>query len=440
MKIISPANQTVMAILGKAREGTDYRMLHFCVEEAVNEGVLLFNLLTKELLLLTQEEYENRLELDALKQRWFVVPAETKDKEYASTVRWVHQMRAKKTGTINGYTIFTTTDCNARCYYCFELGWNRIHMTEDTAKQTLAYIKKHCGGKKVHLAWFGGEPLYNMKPIDIICQGLQEAGIEYSSTMVSNGYLLNAQTVEKAVNSWKLQKVQISLDGTEDVYNKIKAYIYDNVNAFEEVMKNIGLALQANIKVQIRLNMDLSNHKDLMELVDQLALRFEGMAGLSVYASHLFKNGVASADLYTCEEWMQRETAMEQLEQRIARHHLADKRGIKPIVRLTHCMADDDNCMVVSSSGHLGRCEHCHEEDYIGHVADGVIDTAKAATWKELVPEIPECAQCFYYPYCILLKRCSTSNVCFQQNRDIKKRKLRLSMVNEYEKWLNQQK
>ena len=44
------------------------------------------------------------------------------------------------------------------------------------------------------------------KPIDIICQGLQEAGIEYSSTMVSNGYLLNAQTVEKAVNSWKLQK------------------------------------------------------------------------------------------------------------------------------------------------------------------------------------------------------------------------------------------
>jgi hypothetical protein len=58
MNIISAANETVMTILGKAKEGASYRMLHFTAETPVAEGMLLFNLLTKELVLLTKEEYD----------------------------------------------------------------------------------------------------------------------------------------------------------------------------------------------------------------------------------------------------------------------------------------------------------------------------------------------------------------------------------------------
>ncbi len=440
MKIISPANETVMKILGKAKEGAAYRMLHFCAETPVEEGILIFNLLTKELVLLTQEEYEGRLESEYLRKQWFVVPTELQDKEHSSLVRWVQKSRVKKTGEITGYTIFTTTDCNARCYYCFELGWNRIHMSEETAYQTLDYIKRHCGGQKVKLTWFGGEPLYNMKPIDIICEGLKEAGIEYKSSMVTNGYLFDAEAVEKAVNSWKLFRLQIALDGTEEVYNKTKAYIYKDVNPYKVVMHNIGLLLDAGISVSIRLNMDLSNHQDLMDLVDEMAQRFAGKSGLGIYAHHLFKNGTPSAELYTNEEWKQREEKMEALEKKIAAYGLVVKNGISKSIKLGHCMADNDEAIVVSSTGHLGCCEHCNEEEYVGHVSSDELDKAKIATWKEQIPEIPECAECFYYPSCLELKKCSTSSICFQQVRETKLRRVRQAMANEYEKWQKTQK
>ena len=434
MKIISPANETVMTILGKAKEGTSYRMLHHTAETLVDEGMLIFNLLTKELLLLTREEYENRLELDYLKQRWFVVPTELKEKEYAAKVRWVEQLRKKKTTDITDYTIFTTTDCNARCYYCFELGWNRVHMTEDIAKHALDYIKKHCGGKKVSLTWFGGEPLYNMEPISIICQGLQQAGIAYTSSMATNGYLLDEQTVKKCAESWNLTRLQIALDGTEAVYNKIKAYIYKDVNAYETVMHNIGLVLAAGIEVYIRLNMDLSNHSDLMALVDELARRFGSSKKLYIYANHLYKNGVPSADLYTPQEWIQREEAMTLLEQKITHYGLHRKGGIRKHIKTNHCMADLDSSIVIYSDGHLGRCEHCNENEYVGHVTGDEIDAAKTATWKEQIPEIPECDTCFFYPSCLELKKCSTSSVCFPQARETNLRRVREQMRNEYDK------
>lgn len=439
MKIVSPANETVMTILGKAKEGTEYRMLHFCAETPVEDGILIFNLLTKELVLLTQEEYDNRLELEYLRKQWFVVPADLKDKEYSTKVRWVEKLRKKKSEEITGYTIFTTTDCNARCYYCFELGWNRIHMSDETALQTVEYIKKHCGGKKVNINWFGGEPLFNMRPIDIICEGLKKAGVEYTTNIVTNGYLLNEETIKKAIDSWNLKRVQIALDGTEAIYNKVKAYIYKGGNPYEVVLHNIGLTLDAGMIVIIRLNMDLSNHQDLLKLVDELAERFKGKKGLCIYANHLFKNGVPSADLYTYEEWKQREEAMDTLEQRIAQYDLMNKGGISKRIKQNHCMADSDSAIVISSTGHLGRCEQCDENEYIGHVSSDEVDTAKAATWKEQIPEIPECAECVCYPECLELKKCSTSSVCFQQVRETKLRRIKQEMGNEYRKWLKNQ-
>ena len=439
MKIISPANETVMTILGKAKEGTAYRMLHFCAEVSVADGVLIYNLLTKEMVLLTKEEYEDRLNSEYLRKQWYVVPVELKDKEISTKVRWVEKMRQKKTEEITGYTIFTTTDCNARCYYCFELGWNRVHMTDETARQTLEYIKKHCGGKPVRITWFGGEPLFNSRPIDIISEGLKEAGISYSSVMVTNGYLMDEQTVEKAVNSWNLKKLQMALDGTEAVYNKIKAYIYKDVNAYQKVLHNIGLVLDAGIGTAIRLNMDLSNHQDLMNLVDELAERFEGKENLCIYAHHLYKSGVPSADLYTYEEWKQREEAMDRLEQKILSYGLAIKGGISKSTKLIHCMADNDGAVVVAPNGFLGKCEQCDEKEYIGHVGSEELDLAKIETWKEQIPEIPECADCFFYPQCLELKKCATSSVCFQQVRETKLRQTKREMVNEYTNWLKKQ-
>jgi UTP--glucose-1-phosphate uridylyltransferase len=85
--------------------------------------------------------------------------------------------------------------------------------------------------------------------------------------MTSNGYLFDEKLVTKAVHSWNLEDIQITLDGTENVYNKTKNYIYKNTNAFKRVIDNIGLLLKAGVRVMIRLNIGEHNKEDLYELV-----------------------------------------------------------------------------------------------------------------------------------------------------------------------------
>lgn len=436
MKIISPANETVMTVLGKAKGGTAYRMLHFTVETPVAEGMLIFNMLTKELVLLNREEYEGRLESEYLREQWFVVPEQTKDQELSDTVRWVAKMREKKSPYITSYTIFTTTDCNARCYYCFELGWNRVHMTEETALKAVQYIKNHCGGQKVNISWFGGEPLYNMGVIDIICDGLRKEGIAFESYIVTNGYLFDKQTVEKAVKSWNLVRAQIPMDGTQEIYNKTKAYIYkDEKNPYQVVMDAMGHLAQAGVEVFVRLNMDLHNHADLMKLVDEIGQRYKGEERFYIYAYHLFKNGVASAELHTSEQWQQRDDAMTALYEKIKGYGMIKKRGIFKHIKLGHCMADNDRAVTIGPNGDLGRCEQCDEKEFVGHIDREGFDEKKMASWKEQIDQIPECATCFCYPECLELKKCSTANVCFPQAKTDKLRQAKHRMEFEYEVW-----
>lgn len=438
MKIISTVNETVLTILGKPKAAASgYRLLHFCAECKVDDGILLFNLLTREMILLTEEEYSRLTELDYLKEHWFVVPQETKDKEYSDLVKWVLKTRKKKSDAITSYTIFTTTDCNARCFYCFELGRSRIPMSNETALKVVQYIKAHCGGKTVKLAWFGGEPLFNMEVIDTICNGLRQEGIEFKSTMISNGYLFDDTAVQKAVNNWNLEQVQISLDGTEAVYNKAKAYIYKEGNPYQIVLDNIGRLLDASITVRIRLNMDLYNAENLLALVDELAQRYSEKSGLYIYAHHLFDINQPMAELHSDEGWTQRSQAMQKLNEKILHYNMLNQKGISKNIKLNHCMADSGNAVTIAPTGDIGLCEHFSEDEFIGHIDQEGFDSKRVASWKETTPEIPECAECFYYPACIRLKKCTNESICFPQLREGKIMQARNAMRFEYNQWKN---
>lgn len=436
MASITPPHESVLKILAKFRSsGVCVRLLHYCISFPVEEGILLFNLLTREMVLLTAEEWQNRLENDYLKDHWFVVPEDCKDKEYADLVKWVLANKKKKNEPITGYTIFPTTDCNARCFYCFELGRSRLPMSEETAHKVVRYIGDHCGGEKVKLSWFGGEPLFNQGAIDIICDGLGEKGIAFTSKMVSNGYLFDEETVEKAVKCWNLKRVQITLDGTEKVYNKVKAYIYKQGNPYRTVMDNIGRLLDASVNVTIRLNMDMRNAEDLLALVDELASRFDGRKGLYVYAHHLFDGDKPMADIHTKEEWELRDAAMCRLNEKIQQHGLDSQSGIRKTPKSNFCMADSGNAITILPSGEIGLCEHYSESEFIGHIDREGFDQTVVNSWKERILEIPECAECFYYPDCLQLKKCTNSSVCFEQLRRDHRRRTERQMLWEHQKW-----
>ena len=164
-----------MKLLGKQnyRAEETYRLMYFVVQAEVDDGLLLLHNMTKEMVLLSQEEQrvfeQCPTDLPELIDRWFLVPTGHDDCKLSRQILEVARMIAQPRPHITDYTIMTTSDCNARCFYCYELGQSRRTMTEETALQTADYIIGHCGGEAVSIVWFGGEPLFNKPVISLIC-------------------------------------------------------------------------------------------------------------------------------------------------------------------------------------------------------------------------------------------------------------------------------
>lgn len=438
MKQIINAHHTILNILGKAqlsRQGN--RLSKYCLALQTGDGVLLFHTLTRELLLLTPEEYANAPTNAYLQEHWFAVPETLCEKELVDLVRWVRQNLNKSPKAITNYTILTTTDCNARCFYCYERGCTKVSMNEETARSTIAYIKEHCGGQKVKITWFGGEPLVNFPVIDQICEGLDKEGVDFESRMVSNAYLFDDNMISKAVGAWKLKSVQITLDGTEAVYNRSKAFIYRNGSAYQVVTRNIAHALDAGLFVVIRLNMDLNNAEDLLLLADELAARFKNQKRLRVYANLLFDTEDPENKRYAQEQWERLYALLHQLDEKLLRYGLSDaaKRGLRRDLPMSHCMADSGNAVVIVPDGHIGLCEHFTESEFIGHIRSSELDRNVIASWKEHRDELPECDDCFYYPECVKLKKCNGSPKCCDYIRQDIRAKTHQAMQNEYRRW-----
>ena len=442
MQTILPPSGNTMKILGTAKPaGHGLRWMTYVLTQPVEGGVLAFHTLTRALLLLTPGEYAAPDGLPALRDGWFRVPQELDDPKYADHVRFIRQTMLKKPEHITGYAVFTTTDCNARCFYCYELGRSRVPMREETARKAAAYMAAHCGGERVHINWFGGEPLFTKPVIEIICADLAQRGVEYHSKMISNGYLFDEETVRRAVEHWKLEQIQITLDGTESVYNRVKAFIdRTDKSPYQVVVANIGRLLDAGIAVSIRLNMDAHNADDLMKLADELHERFGGQKKLSVYSHTLFEfSGNATARIRAAEERHALYAKQQRLLQKLAAYGIGRKSGLRKDFRLNQCMADSGNAVTILPDGNLGLCEHYTKDSFVGHLDREGLDAQMVRSFRERWEPIAACKTCFYYPECIRLKKCGECEACFPEMQDENRQRLLFEMQNTYAAWLKKE-
>lgn len=442
MKTILQPSGNIMKILGKAKPAEyGLRWMYYVVTQPVDGGVLVFHTLTRAMFLLTTEEYTAPDALPELRDGWFRVPQEMDDQKYADHVRFICRTMQKEPEHITTYTIFTTTDCNARCFYCYEMGRSRIPMNDETAHKAATYIAAHCGGEKVHLHWFGGEPLFNKQVIDIICTDLTEKGITYDSMMTSNGYLFDRDTVEQAVSHWKLKSVQITLDGTEEIYNSSKAFIYkDGKSPYKIVIGNIQRLMDAGVTIIIRLNMNNQNAENLMQLADELHERFGGQKKFYVYSHTLFEfSGNRSAHIRTADDRCQLYEKQQQLRQKLAQYDIGQKQYLRKDIRFNQCMADSGNAVTILPDGNIGLCEHYTEDNFAGHLDQGGLDTQVVQRFRECWTQTENCKVCFYYPQCIRLKKCREENECFPEVREAHRQNLLDGMCNTYTAWLKKE-
>lgn len=210
MKTIFEANKNILALLGEQKIDTSikFRMMNFCISEKIDEDkIYIFNNMTKEVCVLNNSEFEqfSKLNLDdknvlELAKRWFIVPENFNEVKTFDQIRdlYLSIRNAESDDSMNSFTIVPTTDCNARCFYCYENDCKKYSMNEKTAHDVASFIKRNIHSDKAQLRLFGGEPLVGAKIIDIICQDLLDADIKIVSDIISNGYLFGDAMVKKA--------------------------------------------------------------------------------------------------------------------------------------------------------------------------------------------------------------------------------------------------
>lgn len=313
---------------------------------------------------------------------------------------------------IMAYTILPTFGCNARCVYCYEEGVKPVAMTEETAEQVIRYIVQTRRGDKVGLNWFGGEPLLGIKNIDRICEGLREAGLEYSSSMISNGSLITPEIVAKMAGDWKLSKIQISMDGAERDYISRKRYYADH-DDYHRVMRSVSDMSEAGIHVSIRCNVDEDNWDGIPQFLADLKCGVAHKTNVDVYFGPLNAVRMGENDLAMWEKTRDARHLIEEAGFRAARFL-----GLCLDFQTAFCMADADN-VVIAPDGSLYPCEHCPPESRFGDIWHGVTDEAARKAFCRVDRTREKCRKCPFLPDCTNFSACPSQDSHCRQAREL---------------------
>ena len=414
MKTIVEGKTNIIRLLGRQRLiNTKYRIMKYVLHAECAEGVLLLNVITGRVVLLEEEDAPllrnlpsaYSVKMNDLIENYYLVPEDYDEKNTVQKLRSILGRILEPKG-IEGYTILTTTNCNARCFYCYESDLPRLNMDEATAENLVKYMVDHReDNSTLKLHWFGGEPLVCVNRIDQICEDLTARNIGFVSSMTSNGYLFTEQMVKRAVTSWRLKSIQITLDGTEGIYNRTKAYVAVKGSPFQRVLDNIQLLISFGIRVIIRLNLDKHNYFDLKDLINELANKIKDHKMIEVYSHVLFEDAGFTPIKRDDESRVKLYSKQVELNIELEKLGLNRQRRTLPFLKTHHCMADISNSVVVYPDGKLFKCEHVEIGDDFGHIEAGISNQNGIIKFQELT-ELPECDICPIYPTCILLRNC----------------------------------
>lgn len=178
--------------------------------------------------------------------------------------------------TETNYTILLTYNCNLECIYCYEgERKNNKFMDENTCLKVIDFILNDIKSKKsskVNIMFYGGEPLLNIKCIELLGENLKyrlnKLGIEFSSSMISNGINLSLDIIEK-LKLLNLYQIQITLDGPKEIHDSRRCS-KNNISYFNTILENIKNASRY-FKVILRINFDRQNFKTITSLIDDIA-------------------------------------------------------------------------------------------------------------------------------------------------------------------------
>ena len=301
------------------------------------------------------------------------------------------------------FRVWTTSGCNARCFYCFEKGLKVETLTEDKYEKVINYITKDLVERdRCVIEWFGGEPLLNTKAIDAITKGVKEIckekHAEYYSTIITNGSLLTPEIVHKMENEWTITNIQITLDGSESAYNKIKNYYNPEKYNFKQVINNILLFKNSKIKVGIRFNYTEDNYEDILDVIRYLGPLVQDSKNITCYVYPIWSTlNVDEKNKFISE--VEADQNLINIFEEILKYNLNTlKRLIRTNRKFTSCKSCNKNSCTILPSGNISKCSESFNKIY-GNIDEGILDQDGFDSWSSRDLD-QECIDCVYLPIC----------------------------------------
>ena len=177
-------------------------------------------------------------------------------------------------------TISLTKKCNFNCTYCYEKKDN-CTMNIKTIDNLVKLIKILMRNKKtLKVNWFGGEPLIEKNLLEALSRELikycRENKKLYFSTMTTNGYLLDTNTL-KLLMKLKVYSFQITIDGTKKTHNTLRPLsnggeTYDKILInLKEISKKIKSPM---LRILYRCNFTSDSWNDYKSVIEEYCKNF----------------------------------------------------------------------------------------------------------------------------------------------------------------------
>ncbi len=395
---------------------SDYNIPVFLKDGAV----LLFNSCSRALIKLSKGEYlklsdpETDLkesfpdkQLHSLISNQFIVP---KEKDELAALERNYNLVRQNDSALN-LTIAPTFDCNLACGYCFQgLDKAKSKITPVVKDGILEHIRNQKARlEQLSVTWYGGEPLMAKPGLldlsDELISFCDLNSINYSASIVTNGYLLTRKTASE-LWSRRVTWAQVTIDGMPETHNKMRPKV-NGKGSFEKITENIkDVLVNTPMAIHVRVNVGQDNIEQCEELLHFFHKEMPLSTGrFKVYFAPIDASTPESGSAF--EQSLSRKVFNEKLRQLTA---LGQKLGVinptaAPNSILGMCVAVQKNGLVIAANGDVHKCwETMHDSTKkIGTIFE--INKAFASynnqLWRHWSPYDNEtCRNCKVIPIC----------------------------------------
>ena len=287
--------------------------------ETNEDEIIMLNLINAAADVINNEIYykikNNINELDdnvvaKLKERKYLF--DTKE-EYETFVKDLDlNINKAEKNSLPCFLVIPTYNCNLRCTYCYERTYKiekeneerTIKIIDEQYKRINEIVEKYkeknkgIDNKLIRITIMGGEPLLktNKNIVKHIIDMAKQKG--YTIDAVTNG--VDLDEFVDLLDDDCVDHIQVTLDGSRNIHDKRRIFA-NGKGSFDIIIKNIELALNRNIKIFLRVNVDNENINDLPELAKILTNKFNNNEYLKPYI-YLLQDGGCSGDANVVKE------------------------------------------------------------------------------------------------------------------------------------------